>query len=131
VTVAVDAAITSLSRGCDLFLVGADSIGDAGVVNKIGTRTAAQSARSAGIPIYALADHSKLLPPGFRQPLEDDRPADEVWPRAPADVNVWNRYFEATPLGHFAGIVTESGLHTPAEVDDLRAKIELPVELRS
>lgn len=130
VTLAVDAAIAAMSRGCDLMLVGVDSIGDAGVVNKIGTRAAAQSARGAGIPIYALADRSKLLPPGFPQPLEDSRPASEVWPDAPPGVVIWNHYFEATPLRHFAGIVTEDGLHNPAELDERRLGIDLPVELR-
>src|SRR5690606_33691987 len=87
VTLAVDAVI----RGCDLVLTGAGSIGDLGVVNKIGTRPAAQAAKSAGIPIYALADTTKILPGGVPQSVDDDRPAAEVWPDAPQGVAIWNR----------------------------------------
>jgi len=129
VTLAVDAAVAAVIRGCDLVLTGADSIGDLGVVNKIGTRTAAWAAKSAGIPIYALADTTKILPCGVPQPVDDDRPAAEVWPDAPPGVAIWNRYFEATPLSLFAGVVTEAGLRTPAELEQMRAGLELPAEL--
>jgi translation initiation factor 2B subunit (eIF-2B alpha/beta/delta family) len=129
VTFAVDAAITSLVRGCDVVLVGADSIGDLGIVNKIGTRLAALAARGCGIPTYALTDTSKLLPPGFAQRVEDDRSADEVWRNAPAGIRVWNRYFEATPLAFFEGIVTERGLHGLDEVEQMRERIRLPTVL--
>ncbi|HEY8468145.1 MAG TPA: hypothetical protein VIL18_00815 [Longimicrobiales bacterium] len=130
VTVAVDAAVAAVIRGCDLVLTGADSIGDLGVVNKIGTRPAAQAARSAGIPIYALADTTKILPCGVPQPVDDDRPGAEVWPDAPPGVTIWNRYFEATPLSFFTGVVTEAGLRAPAEIEQLRAGLEVPAELR-
>jgi translation initiation factor 2B subunit (eIF-2B alpha/beta/delta family) len=129
VTLAVDAAVAAVIRGCDVVLTGADSIGDLGVVNKIGTRPAAQAAKSAGIPIYALADTTKILPCGVPQLVEDDRPAAEVWPEAPPGVAIWNRYFEATPLSLFAGVVTEAGLRTPAELEQMRAGLELPAEL--
>lgn len=130
VTLAVDAAVCAVIRGCDVVLGGADSIGDLGVVNKIGTRAAALAARSAGIPIYALADTSKILPAGFPQPVEDDRPSQEVWPDSPPGVTIWNRYFEATPLSLFAGVVTEQGLRTADELDRIRSSIEVPAELR-
>jgi len=64
------------------------------------------------------------------QLVEDDRPAAEVWPDAPPGVAIWNRYFEATPLSFFAGVVTEAGLRTPAELEQMRASLELPAELR-
>lgn len=130
VTVAVDAAVAALIRGCDLVLVGADSVGDLGVVNKIGTRPAAWAARSAGVPVYALADTTKLLPTGYPQPIDGDRPATEVWPDAPAGIRFWNQYFEATPLSLFAGVVTEVGLRTPEELEQLRADLTLPAGLR-
>lgn len=130
VTVAPDAAVASLIRGCDVVLVGADSIGELGVVNKIGTRAAALAARGSGIPVYALADTTKLLPPGYPQHPEDDRPPEEVWEDPPPGLRIWNRYFEATPLSLFAGIVIEQGLRTPAEIEELRARMEVPAELR-
>ncbi|HEX6642905.1 MAG TPA: hypothetical protein VF215_17445, partial [Thermoanaerobaculia bacterium] len=69
VTIAVDAACGAHVRDCDVVLVGADSIGDLGIVNKIGTRAAAVLARRTGVPIYAIADSTKLLPTGWPQEL--------------------------------------------------------------
>lgn len=129
VTVAVDAAVAALIRGCDLVLVGADSIGDLGVVNKIGTRPAAWAARSAGVPIYALADTSKLLPTGYTHSIDGARPRTEVWPGAPVDIRLWNQYFEPTPLSLFSGIVTELGLRSPEELEQRRAELSLPAAL--
>lgn len=131
VAIAVDAACGAVVRDCDVVLVGADSIGDLGVVNKIGTRAAALLARRAGVPIYALADTTKLLPSGYSQELDDVRPAAEVWPDAPVAVDVWNRYFEATPLSYLDGVVTEDGLRTEIDIEMLRARLHVPATLRS
>ena len=130
VSVAVDAACSAIVRDCDVVLVGADSIGDLGVVNKIGTRAAALLARRAGVPIYALADSTKLLPTGWPQELDDARAGAEVWPDAPAGVAIWNRYFEATSLSHLDGIVTEDGLRSEADVEAQRARLQVPAPLR-
>ena len=91
---------------CDLVLLGADSIGDAGVVNKIGSASLAEPAHRMGKPVYVISDETKILPPGFPQHIRDDRPADEVW-RAPAGVRVWNRYFETIPMDWVTAVVTE------------------------
>ena len=131
VSVAVDAACGVVMRDCDVVLVGADSIGDLGIVNKIGTRAAALLAKRAGVPIYALADSTKLLPAGWAQELDDARAGDEVWSDAPAGVSVWNRYFEATPLAYLDGVVTEDGLRSEADVEMQRARLQVPAPLRS
>lgn len=130
VTLAVDAALGSIVRDCDVVLVGADSIGDLGIVNKIGTRAAAVLARRAGVPIYAIADSTKLLPAGWAQELDGDRPTAEVWAEPAAAVTVWNRYFEATPLAWFDGVVTEDGLRSEADVEMQRARLHVPAPLR-
>jgi translation initiation factor 2B subunit (eIF-2B alpha/beta/delta family) len=130
VAIAVDAACGAVVRDCDVVLVGADSIGDLGVVNKIGTRAAALLARRAGVPIYALADSTKLLPTGYPQELDDARPGEEVWSEAPATVDVWNRYFEATPLSYLEGVVTEDGLRTELDVELQRSRLQVPPPLR-
>ena len=119
-TVAPDAAVATLVADCDLALVGADAIGDDGVVNKIGTRALALAARAAGVPCYVVADRTKLLPPGSAPPLADERPAGELWEHAPAGVRVWNRYFEATPVALFTAIVMEDGSWGEAEVERRR-----------
>lgn len=130
VTIAVDAAVSALLRDCDLVLVGADSIGDLGVVNKIGTRTTALAARRYGVPAYALTDTTKFLPVGQQQRLDGGRAPSEVWDSPAPGVTVWNQYYEATPLAFFDGVVTELGLHTEADVDAMRASIPVPAPLR-
>ena len=131
VSIAVDAACGAVVRDCDVVLIGADSIGDLGVVNKVGTRAAALLARRAGVPIFVLADTTKLLPAGSAQELDDARPPGEVWPDAPTGVDVWNRYFDATPLSYLEGVVTEDGLRAEADVEALRARLHVPAPLRS
>lgn len=129
VTYAVDAATHGLLDRADLVLMGADSIGDRGVVNKIGSIALARGAAERGVPVVVATDGTKLLPPGFPQRVDDDRPAEEVW-RAPSGVRVWNRYFEVVPAGLVTRIVTEEGARSPDEVDRERAGLRVPPELR-
>ena len=129
VVFAVDAAAASLVPSCDVVLMGADSIGDGGVVNKIGSAALAQAAARHGVPVYVLADESKLLPQGFPQRVDDDRPGEEVWTAQPR-VRVWNRYFEIVPLEDVRGVVTEEGVLDAAGLERARARIELPDVLR-
>ncbi|HET9947535.1 MAG TPA: hypothetical protein VFQ22_01290, partial [Longimicrobiales bacterium] len=129
VTYAVDAAAPSLIPGCAMVLLGADSIGDGGVANKIGSLGMALSAARAGVPVYVLSDETKILPRGFPQRVDEDRPAEEVW-KAPVRVGVWNRYFELVPLELVTGVVTESAVLDAAELERFRDGIELPAALR-
>jgi len=126
---AVDAAGAALASSCAMVLLGADSIGDHGVVNKIGSVAVARAATLGGVPVVVATDETKILPPGFPQPLADDRPSEEVW-RPPANVRIWNRYFEAVPLDAVTTIVTESTTLGPSELEALRADIPLAPELR-
>ena len=129
VTYAVDAATQSLVPECDVLLMGADSIGDLGVVNKIGSASAALAASRAGVPVYVLADETKMLPRGFPQRVEDDRPPGEVWADA-GRVKVWNRYFEAVPMEAVTGVVTENAVLSPHELQRMRRKLAFPEPLR-
>jgi translation initiation factor 2B subunit (eIF-2B alpha/beta/delta family) len=128
VTFAVDAAAERLLPDCSALLLGADSIGDVGIVNKIGSAQIARSARAQGVPVWVLADHTKLLPPSFPQPLDDDRPSDEVW-QAPSGVRVWNRYFERVPEELVHRVVTEDGSHSPDALHAARRALPVPLEL--
>lgn len=130
VTVAVDAAAAFLVPRCAMVLLGADSVGDLGVVNKLGSLAVARAATDAGVPVVVATDESKILPPGFPQHLADDRPPEEVL-RLPAGVKVWNRYFEAVPLEHVTSVVTEGGTFTPAELEHRRTGIRVPDEVRA
>ena len=130
VTVAVDAAAATLARRCSTVLLGADSVGDLGVVNKLGSAAAALAGRRAGIPVVVSADGTKILPPGLPQDVADDRPPEEVM-HAPAGVRVWNRYFEAVPLEDLTRVVTEAGAFSPAELAGRRAGMRVPDEVRA
>lgn len=130
VTYAVDAAAGALAQEADLVFLGADSLGDGGLVNKVGSLTVALAAREAGVPVYALLDRTKLLPPGFPQTVADDRPEAEVW-RAPHGIRVWNRYFEIVPARLVTQIVTEDGAYSSEETRSLRSRISIPSELRA
>jgi translation initiation factor 2B subunit (eIF-2B alpha/beta/delta family) len=130
VTFAVDAAASTLMGECDIVLLGADSIGDLGVVNKIGSAGLVDAAIRQGVPVMVVADETKILPTGFPQHLTDDRPPEEVW-RAPAGVRVWNRYFEPFELELVTMVVTESAALTAPEVEALRKDIVLPPGLRA
>lgn len=128
VTVAVDAAAAALVTGCRAVVLGADSVGDAGIVNKIGSVAVARCARAAGVPVWVVADRTKFLPEGFPQPLDDDRPGEEVC-RPPGDVRVWNRYFELLPFELVRWIVTDDGPMDPEESGEARRALPLPAEL--
>lgn len=127
---AVDAAADTLVPGCAMVLLGADSVGDAGVVNKLGSLAAARAAHAAGVPVTVVTDETKILPADFPQDVADDRPAEEVW-RGPGGVRVWNRYFEAVDLDLIDLVVTESASLTREEVERYRRGIVMPEELKA
>ena len=130
VTVAVDAAAAWFASRCAVVLLGADSVGDLGVVNKIGSVAAAHAARRAGVPVVVATDETKILPPGFPQHLADDRPSEEVL-RPPPGVRVWNRYFEAVALDDVTSLVTEISTMDPAAVERHREGIRIPDVVRA
>lgn len=130
VTVAVDAAAATLVPRCAMVLLGADSVGDAGVVNKLGSLAVAEAARRAGVPVLVAMDETKILPVGFPQHLGHDRPPEEVLRSIPG-VRVWNRYFEAVPLDAVTSLVTESATLTPAELERHRAALAVPDVVRA
>jgi translation initiation factor 2B subunit (eIF-2B alpha/beta/delta family) len=130
VVYAVDAAVGTLVGDTDLVLMGADSVGDRGVVNKIGSLAVAMAARRRGVPVHVAADETKILPPGFPQSLADDRPGSEVWD-APRGVVVWNRYFEALPLETLTSVVTDEAIYRPEELESRRREAHIPDEIRA
>jgi len=129
VVFSVDAAAESLMEQADHVLMGADSLGDRGVVNKIGSRGLARAARGLEVPVHVLMDRSKFLPPGFPQPTDDPRSPEEVW-RSPPGVQIWNRYFEPFPSEWVTNFITASGVLSPEEAGELRTDLPVPDELR-
>ena len=74
--------------------------------------------------MWVAADRSKWLPRGFPQPVDDDRPSEEVW-RGARGVTVWNRYFEVLPSDLVDQVITDAGSFSPAELDAERKKLEV------
>lgn len=130
VTVAADAAAGRLVTGADLVLLGADSLGDRGIMNKIGSSALVSLARGQNVSTHILLDHSKLLPPAFPQTMEDARPGQEIM-EPTKGINIWNHYFELFPVDSVASIVTEEGITSPSEVEAVRSSIPVPPELRA
>lgn len=129
VVLAVDAAAESLVPTADIVLLGADSVGDEGVVNKIGSLALARCARTHAVPVWVAADRTKWLPPGFPQLFQDDRPPEEVW-RGARGVRVWNRYFERIPFDLVHRIVSDAGVLTPEELSVRRADLDVATVLQ-
>lgn len=107
-------------------VVGADRIARNGdVANKIGTYTVAVLCHHHGIPFYVAAPWTTIdrsLPDGACIPIEQ-RSAEEVRCHGgrrmtPDGVGVRNPAFDVTPARLVTGIVTEHGVHAPADLAD-------------
>jgi translation initiation factor 2B subunit (eIF-2B alpha/beta/delta family) len=125
----VDAAAGRWMAETNVILVGADAVAGDGIVNKIGTSLIARAAAAEGRPVYSLCSTEKLAPAGFRH-RDAARPAQDVGRDIPANVTVWNYYFDSTPLDLFTGIVTEDGMLKPDDIRRRMAEIEVHPALR-
>jgi methylthioribose-1-phosphate isomerase len=115
------AALVMRQGKIDGVVVGADRIATNGdTANKIGTYGVAVSAKAHGVPFYVAAPVSTFdlsLSDGSQIPIED-RSADEICNgfgkrTAPEDVKVYNPAFDVTPAELIAGIITERGIISP------------------
>jgi translation initiation factor 2B subunit (eIF-2B alpha/beta/delta family) len=125
VTLVTDALSVSMVRNAQLALVGADQLTHDGLVNKAGTYALALACQAHGIPIYGLCGSEKFMPPSYTPPRQGNKPAEEVWPEAPAGVAVVNHYYDQTPLALLAGVVTEKGALTSEGVEAWLAAMRL------
>jgi len=125
VSLCPDAACASLlaDGAIDLVLVGADAVHPSGaVVNKVGTRGIALAARHEDVPFYAACATDKVSVEASgsnettdRQPVYD----------GPEDLEVQSPRFDVTPSSLVTGgIITERGLLTPADVDDVADQLK-------
>lgn len=112
----IDAAISMGVERADVVLLGADSISETVMVNKIGSKGICLLAREALVPCYAASESSKFTPQKLSPKKEPLRDPKEVWANPPAETSVENYYFDEVPLDLFTGIVTEEGVLTPEEM---------------
>jgi translation initiation factor 2B subunit (eIF-2B alpha/beta/delta family) len=112
-----DSMAATMMIGCDGAVVGADSVGRAGVTNKVGTLGIALVAKAQGKPVHVVAGVSKLspLPPGDL--MREERRRDHLIERGQA--------FEVVPLEMFSGFVTDKGLLYADEIVRLIAERRL------
>jgi len=104
----------------DLVMVGADRIlSDGHVVNKIGTRTIAITAKFHSVPFYVVAPLSTFdLKSRMDEVIIEERPAREIreiagYKIVPEGTPVLNPAFDITPPDLITAIVTEKGIIRP------------------
>ncbi len=116
----VDAAMYKALEGIDAVVIGADTVTSEGFLNKIGSAPLTLSAEEKGVPVYAAADSSKILPEYLPIPEGEEHPAEEVW-STDIDIDVHNDYFEFSPWRH-AQLVTEDGLQCREKIKQQEEK---------
>ncbi len=116
------AGLLMMQGKVDMLIVGADRIAANGdTANKVGTYLKALAARAHGLPFYVAAPRSTIdfdCPNGASIPIEE-RDAQELG--TDEKTPVANPAFDITPAALITGILTESGLFKPQELDKLRA----------
>jgi translation initiation factor 2B subunit (eIF-2B alpha/beta/delta family) len=124
-----DAALPMLLSQASALWIGADAVTELGVLNKIGSYTAALAAREHGVPAWCIAVRRKLLPAGTASLGIAEMPASEIWDAAPAGVRPRNVYFEMVPMALLRGVVVEDSVLGATEVAVAAKDRELPAEL--
>ncbi len=112
----VDAAISKGLVRSDLVLLGADSLSEKTLINKVGTQAICLLAREAIVPCYAACESTKFISSRLSPKKEMPRAPSEVWDSPPTDVTVENYYFDEVGLDLFSGILTEDGIATASEI---------------
>ena len=129
VSLIVDSASGHVMRNgmVDKVIVGADRIVKDAVFNKVGTYKHAVLAKKHNIPFYVAAPISTYdMNRTEDEVIIEQRDADELKyfgqkQIAPADVNVYNPAFDATPLDLVTALITEKGVfYPPLNEQDLK-----------
>jgi translation initiation factor 2B subunit (eIF-2B alpha/beta/delta family) len=87
--------------------LGADALLNDGIINKVGSGVIAELSHNHKIPVYIIADSWKFSKK--KVPIEN-RKLNEVWNRAPKNIQIQNPAFEFVPKKYIAGIVSELGI---------------------
>lgn len=123
VTLIVDGAAGRYLSEVDHVFVGADSIAaDGAVINKIGTRSLAVTARERDTPIVVAAQTLKLDPATLSghtveiETRDESEVIDEQSRAEIGDIEVANPAFDVTPPRYVDAIVTERGQFPPESI---------------
>lgn len=116
----VDAGIYGAIKSCDMILVGADTVTTEGIINKTGTEWLVSSAKTLKKPVYSAFTSEKLLPLPYSKKIKIlNKPSYEVYKGKIKSIEVENRYFDITPISEFSGFITEMGVMTAKEIDNI------------
>lgn len=124
-----DAALPMLVQQAAGLWLGADAVTESGVLNKVGSFTAALAAREHGVPAHAVAIRRKFVPAATPALSIAEMPPAEIWDAPPTGVRPRNVYFEMVPLGLLRGVVVEDTVLGATEVAVAAADRALPDEL--
>ncbi len=109
----VDSAMRLAIKSSDLVMIGADSITEKKVYNKIGSGLVAETAACFNIPLYVCACAWKFDFESVylkRETKIEERSSKEVWVNPPKGVRVLNPAFEEIDPDLIKGIVSEFGV---------------------
>ena len=107
-TLIIDAAAPYVLKDIDAVLIGADGIGDFGLVHKIGTFALALASQRYRIPIYALATKNRFWSKDFILPKETPKDPSDV---TSCNVQVKNIYFDIIALDWIKIIYKNNKVH--------------------
>jgi translation initiation factor 2B subunit (eIF-2B alpha/beta/delta family) len=107
VTLVTDAQAALVMPHVNRVMLGADAIcADGSIVNKVGSTLIALAAKRHGRPVTVVAQRIKTV--DAAEAFLEWAPPDEVWPDAPAEIQIQNVYFEQVPADLLTELVTET-----------------------
>ncbi len=118
-TYLVDAASAKGVDRADVILLGADTVSENTLINKIGSRAICLLAREAVVPCYLACESSKFISRKLGPKREQPRNSVEVWKSPPDEITVENYYFDEVALEQFTGVIMEDGILTPEETSGM------------
>jgi len=127
-TVIADSAVGYIMPKADCVLLGAEGVAESGgIVNTIGSFTAAIVARALNKPVYVLAESLKFV--RFYPLGQDDLPAEYKYPasviRKGGDLELEHPRVDYTPPHLLSLLFTDLGILTPSAVSDELIKLYL------
>jgi len=105
-----DASFFSQLEHRKVVIIGSDAITRFGVINKMGTYPLACLAKQFYIPVYCVTSTHKLVPYDYILPKEQEKNSNEITGENQSNLNIFNYYFDTTPIELFSGYITERGL---------------------
>ncbi|MCA9741186.1 MAG: hypothetical protein H6695_09750 [Deferribacteres bacterium] len=105
----------------DAVLVGADTISEKFIINKIGSHAVALLANEHKIPVFVLAELIKFFPEDLALPEEQLHAGSEIDVQL-KNVEYFNYYFEKIPLERIHRVISSNGVFDQQEIADIFKK---------